>query len=87
MLATIVVVIVPIAVFVPAASFHIPPAMTMLPAVMPRLRQFVPGVRRLLAFPSMPFGGFVQLVIGLDDSFLAILGTGARRQTEKRQAA
>ena len=80
MLATIVVVIVPIAVPVPAASFHIPPAMTMLPAVMPRFRQLVAGVRRLFALPSMPFGGFVQLVIGLDDSFLAIIGTGARRQ-------
>jgi len=30
----------------------------------------------------MPLGGFVQLVIGLDDSFLAIVGTGARRQSE-----
>ena len=78
----IVVVIVPIAVGVPAASFRIPPAVTMLPAVMPRFRQFVPGMRRLFALPSMPFGGLVQLVIGLDDSFLAIIGPGARRQTK-----
>jgi hypothetical protein len=49
---------------------------------MPRFRQFVPGVRRLFALPSMPFGGFVQLVICPDDSFPAIIGTGARRQTK-----
>ena len=82
MSALIVVAIVPIAIGVPAASFHIPPAVAMLPAVMPRFRQFAPGMRRLFALPSMPFGGLVQLVIGLDDSFLAIIGPGARRQTE-----
>jgi len=86
MVVMFVVVIVPITVAVPAASFDIPPAMTMLPAIPPRFRQFVPRVFRLAALPSMAFGGLMQPVIGLDDSLLAIIGSGAGRQSPQRQA-
>ena len=87
MLSMIVVaiVIIPIAVRVPAVSFYVPPAMTVLPAILPRFRQFMPCMLGLFALPSMLLSGFVQTMIRFGDSFPAIIGPGAGRRQKQRQ--
>ena len=82
----VVIVIIPIAVRVPAVSFYVPPAMTVLPAILPRFRQFMPCMLGLFALPSMLLSGFVQTMIRFGDSFPAIIGPGAGRRQNQGQA-
>lgn len=80
----IVVVVIPVAIGVPAVSLHIPPAMTVLPAILPRFGQLMPRMLRLFALPSMLLCGFVQTMVCLADSFLAIIGLGAGCRPKQR---
>jgi len=80
----IVVVVVPIPICVPAVSFHIPPAMTVFPAIRARFREIVPRICRLLALVAVVFDRFVQFVVGLDDSFLAVVCLRARSRSKQR---
>jgi hypothetical protein len=79
---TIVIMIVPIALRVPAMVVFTPPATVMLPAIRAGFGEFLAPVLGFRAVPAMVFGGFVQFVIGLDDALLAIV-----IGTEKRSAS
>src|SRR5260370_17711495 len=54
-LAAIVIVVIPIAIGMPAAAVFIPPAMSLPPAALPRFMQFVASMFRLAAVPSLMF--------------------------------
>jgi hypothetical protein len=71
-LVAIVIVVVPIAVGVPAVAVFIPPTVPPAPAVFPRFMQIVPRTIGLPAVPAVMLNGFVQLVIRPGDSPLAI---------------
>jgi hypothetical protein len=66
-LVAIVVVVIPIAIGMPAVAVFVPPAVPFVPAAFPRLVQFVPRMIRLLAVPSVVLLGFVQFVVRLGD--------------------
>src|SRR5258708_18903814 len=51
-LVAIVVVVIPIAIGMPAVAVFVPPAVPFVPAAFPRLVQFVPRMIRLFAVPS-----------------------------------
>jgi hypothetical protein len=72
-LVAIVVVVIPIAIGVPAAAIFIPPTVAFIPAAFPRLVQFVACVIRLPAVPAVMFHGFVQFVICFDNAALATI--------------
>jgi hypothetical protein len=76
----IVVVVIPIAIGMPAAAVFIPPAMPFIPAAFPRLMQIVPCVIGLPAIPAVMLHGFVQSVVGLGDAALAVV-VGIRQCT------
>jgi hypothetical protein len=67
-----VVVIVPVSVRMPASLIWIPPSVIRVPASFPDLPEFVTRVLSLLAFVTMIFDGFVQIVICPGDTLLAI---------------
>jgi hypothetical protein len=71
-LVAIVIVVIPIAVSVPAVAVFIPPTVPPAPAVFSRFMQIVPRMIRLPAVPTVMFNGFVQSVIRPGDSPLAI---------------
>ena len=68
----IVVVVIPIAIGMPAVVVFVPPAVPFLPAAFPRFMQFVPRMLRLPAVPAVMLLGFVQFVVRLGDAALAI---------------
>jgi hypothetical protein len=70
----VVVVIIPIAFRVPAMSIFVPPAVAVLPTVGARFRQFVAPVFGLRTLPSMFVDGFMELMVGLDDALLTLVG-------------
>src|SRR5258708_5275453 len=70
-LVAIVVVVIPIAIGMPAVAVFVPPAVPFVPAAFPGLVQFVPRMIRLLAVPSVVLLGFVQFVVRLGDPTLA----------------
>jgi hypothetical protein len=72
----VVVMIVPIAIGVPAVAVFIPPFVEPAPASLPDLMQTVARTVRLLAVLAMMFNGFVELVIGLGRAMLAIVAIG-----------
>jgi hypothetical protein len=92
---TIVVMIVPIAIAVPAVAVFVPPTMPLIPAAFPRFVQFVPRTVRLPAVPAVVFHGFMEFVIHLGDAPLAIAvvvvicprirRSGKNHQGEKRR--
>ena len=71
----IVVVVIPIAIGVPATAVFIPPAMAIVPAAFPRLVQIVASAVRLSAVPAVMLHGFVESVVGFGDSALAPIVT------------
>jgi hypothetical protein len=79
-LMAIVIVVIPIAIGMPAATVFVPPAMALIPAALPRLMQIVPCVIGLPAIPAVMFHGFVQSVVGLGDAALAVV-VGIRQCT------
>jgi hypothetical protein len=72
-LMAIVVVIIPIAVGMPAVAVFVPPTMALVPAALPRFTQFVARTIRLLALPTVMFHGLVQSVVRLGDAALATM--------------
>lgn len=79
-MVVIVVVVIPIAIGVPAVSFHVPPAVAMLPAIFASFAQFMARMLGLFAVPAMVFHGFVNAMVGAYDSLLAIVRFGAGRR-------
>jgi hypothetical protein len=71
----VVIVIIPIAIGMPASAVFIPPAMPLSPAAFPRLAQFEAGTVRLPAVPAVMLHGFVQFAIGFVDAVLAFIVT------------
>jgi hypothetical protein len=67
----VVVVLVPIALRVPAVFVFIPPPVTFTPATLSRLVQFAALVVCLSAVASMFLDGFVEFMIGMSDPALA----------------
>src|SRR5260370_36489942 len=84
-LVAIVIVVIPIAIGMPAAAVFIPPAMPLVPAAFPRLVQFVPRMIRLPAVPSVILDGFVQPMIRLGDAPLALIVVVGRRSGCSRE--
>ncbi len=64
------IVLVPIAVLVPAVLVFIPPLMPLTPATFARLVQFTTLVICLFAVASMFLDGFVELMVRVSDSAL-----------------
>jgi hypothetical protein len=67
------VVIIPIAVTVPAIAFHVPPLVGVFPAVLPRFAQFHAGAFRLLALVSVVFDSFVHAMVCAHNALLAFV--------------
>lgn len=75
--AVVMVVIIPVAVGMPAMAVFIPPPVGVSPAVLARFVQLLARVYHLSALPAMVFGSFVQPVIGFCDAPLARCFIGA----------
>ena len=67
----IVVVIIPVAIRVPAMPVFVPPPVCVCPAVLPRLMQLLPRVDCLPAIPPVVLGGFMQPMVRFRDPPLA----------------
>ncbi len=67
------IVLVPIAVFVPAVLVFIPPLMPLAPATLPRLVQFTTLVICLFAVASVFLDCFVEFMLGVSDSALTMV--------------
>ena len=81
----IVVVIIPIAIAMPAVAVFVPPTMPLVPASLPRFPQFVARTIRLLALPTVMLDGFVKFVVRLGDAAMAamvVICKRTRRCTE-----
>ncbi|PYU01367.1 MAG: hypothetical protein DMG38_03630 [Acidobacteria bacterium] len=90
---TVVIVVVPVAIGVPAVGVFLPPTMMLVPAALARFMQFVTSVTGLPAVPAMMLDGFVQFVVGLDDAPLTtsvvvvVVSEGPGRGRECEQAS
>lgn len=71
----IVVVVIPIAVGMPAVAVFVPPAMSLIPAALAGFVQLVPRVVRLPAIPAVMLYGFVESVVRPIDAALASVVT------------
>src|SRR6266850_774986 len=71
----VVIVVIPIAIGVPATTVFIPPAVALVPAAFSRLVQIVASAVRLPAVPAMMLHGSVQFAIGFVDAALALIVT------------
>jgi hypothetical protein len=81
-----VIVLVPIALGVPAVLVFVPPLMALAPASLARNVQFAALVISLPAAASMVFNSFVQVVFGVSNALLAAVGifcVKARRYGKK----
>jgi hypothetical protein len=65
------VIVIPVAIAVPAVLIFVPPLVLGLPAVFSRFLQFVPCVLGLLAVPAVMLHGFVNPMIGPHQAILA----------------
>jgi len=85
----VVIVVIPIAIGMPAMAVFIPPAMPLPPATFARLVQIVAGAVRLPAVPAVMLHGFMQFVIGFGDAALAttvVIGECAGRSGERQHS-
>ena len=81
----IVVMLIPITICVPAVRIFVPPAVLVFPAIGACFGKFVAPVFRLAALPAVVLNGFMELVVRLDDAFLAVIVcTNKRRSNEKK---
>src|SRR5258708_9076391 len=69
----IVVVIIPIAIGAPAAVVFIPPAMVMFPTPSARFGKLMAIFCNLRAVPAMMLGGFMEFVVRVGDTPLAVV--------------
>ena len=83
----IMVMIVPVALGVPAVFVRIPPSVTVVPAPLAGVMEFVAGAVGFRTVPSMMLSGFVKPVIGPVNALLAVVGQGARSSYHKQQCA
>jgi hypothetical protein len=67
-LVAIVVVIIPIAIGMPAVAVFVPPTMPLVPAALAGLMQFMPCAICLSTIPTVMLHGFVQSVVRLGDT-------------------
>ena len=74
----IVVVIIPIAFGVPAMVFFTPPTMAVIPARAASRGKLGTILGRLGTVPTVMLCGFVELVIGVGNTLLTVIGVGAR---------
>jgi hypothetical protein len=72
----VVIVVIPIAIVVPAVSVLVPPTMRMSPAILASLVQFMARMVGLAAVPAMMLDGFMQLVVRAGDATLTIVIVG-----------
>ena len=72
-LVAVVIVVVPVAVGAPTVAVFIPPAVRVFPAPGAGFRQLVAPLGGLRAVPTVPFGGFVELVVDAGDAPLAVV--------------
>jgi hypothetical protein len=79
----VVVMIVPIAICMPAMAVFIPPLVELAPAKLARLMQLVACTLRLWTVPSMMLSSFVKPVIGLHKPMPAsiVIGNSAWSRT------
>src|SRR5260370_16905975 len=68
---TVVIVVIPIAVGMPAVAFFVPPAVPLSPATFAGLMQLVAPVVGLPAVPAVTLHGFVEFVVRLENAALA----------------
>jgi hypothetical protein len=78
-LVAIVVVIIPIAIGMPAVAVFVPPTMPLVPAVLAGLMQFMPCAICLSTIPTVMLHGFVQSVVRLGDTALATMAVIRKR--------
>src|ERR1700676_2758356 len=80
-LPVIVVVVVPVAIGVPAMVVFVPPAVPVTPAILARCSQFRAPASRLRAVPAMMLRRFVQAMVRAGNAALAnvVVGTHSRR--------
>jgi len=69
----VMVVIVPVAIRMPATAFNIPPPVRMFPAILPSFAQFDSSPFGFPAFIPMPLDSFVQTVVGAHNTFLTLV--------------
>jgi len=82
----VVIVVVPVAIRVPAMGVFVPPAMAVIPAELTRCLKFVTPMVSLLAVPAVVFDGLVEFMVGMHGAFLAFIFAGGRaRRTNKRE--
>ena len=65
------IVVIPIAIGMPAVAVFVPPAMALIPAAFACFAQFMTRTIRLPAVPAVMFHGFVEFVVRLDNAPLA----------------
>lgn len=84
----IMVVIIPIAIRMPAMPVFIPPSMMTVPAALPLFAQLMAPVFGLPTFVTVMLDGLVQLVIGFRNASLAIVVIGPQvRRAGKHEKA
>ena len=84
----VVVVLVPVAICVPAVVVFIPPPMLLTPATLPRTVQFTTLVVRLAAVASVFLDCLMQFMVGVGDSALtsvSVFCVKARHRTAKQK--
>lgn len=72
-LIAVVIVIVPVAICVPAMLVFVPPTMVLVPAALAGFVEFVPPMISLPAVAAVMFDGLVQMMVRADYSSLAAL--------------
>jgi hypothetical protein len=84
----VVVVLVPVAVGVPAVFVFIPPAVALPPATLTHCVQFTAFVIGLSAVASVPPDGLVEFMVGVSDATLTavdVLSVKRRHRCEKQE--
>jgi hypothetical protein len=82
----VVIVIVPIAIGVPAVSIFIPPAVVVFIAVGAGFPEFVPPVFGLRALHAVVFDGFMKFVVCLGDALLTIVVSADNRRGDEKES-
>ena len=85
----VVVMIVPIALCMPAMAVFIPPFVELAPAELARLMQFVTRMLRFWTVPSMMLSSFVKPVVGLHKAMPAriVIRSSTRCRSKKQYSA
>jgi hypothetical protein len=85
----VVVVVIPVTISVPTMVILAPPAMAVLPAIFSGFVKFVTVFGGFRAVPAVVFYGFVKVMIGPRDAFLAVIvvGTESRRAKGEEERA